>query len=225
MPTYISSKDNSFPSPETADPDGLLAVGGDLTPGRVLEAYKNGIFPWYAEGSPILWWSPDPRMILFPENFIVSDSLRRLINKKKFIIKFDQNFYNVIQHCAKVTRKHEDGTWITEEMIQAYCALYENGVAHSVETYLDGKLVGGLYGISLGKAFFGESMFHLMKDASKVALYYLVNKLKTWDFHFIDAQIETDHLVSLGSELVPRSDFLVLLHNAMMAETMNGRWR
>ena len=214
----------SFPSPETADPDGLLAVGGDLTTERLLEAYKNGIFPWYVENSPILWWSPDPRMILFPENFIVSDSLRRLINKKKFVVKFDQDFDKVIQHCAKVTRKHEDGTWITKDMIQAYCALYEEGVAHSVETYLDGKLVGGLYGVSLGKAFFGESMFHLMKDASKVALYYLVNKLKTWDFHFIDAQIETDHLLSLGAELVPRSDFLVLLHKAMMAETRNGRW-
>jgi leucyl/phenylalanyl-tRNA--protein transferase len=213
-----------FPDPDQADKDGLLAVGGDLSPDTLLTAYSLGIFPWFSEGSPILWWSPDPRLVLFPGRLKVSASLRQIIKSEKFSIRFDSNFEQVISQCALVKRKDQDGTWITSGMQQAYDELHKRGFAHSVETYYRNELVGGLYGVSLGRAFFGESMFHRMTDASKVALYYLVEKAKKWDFHFIDAQLSTSHLKSLGAEEIPRKEFLDRLVKALDYPTRRGNW-
>lgn len=225
MPIFQLVKDIIFPKPELAEPDGLLAIGGDLKPERLLAAYVNGIFPWFSEGNPILWWSPDPRTVLMLNEFKVSKSLLQSIKKNSYEIKFDTNFSEVIKQCAIVERKHEDGTWITKKMIKAYTELHKLGFAHSVETYFEGKLVGGLYGISLGKAFFGESMFHLKTDASKAAIYYLVEKLKTWNFNFIDAQVRTEHLISLGAKEILREIYLELLENSMKVETKIGSWK
>lgn len=224
MPIAILDDNIHFPSPSEATSEGLLAIGGDLNPERLLEAYKNGIFPWYGKEHPILWWSPDPRMILLPENFKTSKSLRRLINKHKFRIRFDHDFKSVIHHCATIPREGQGHTWITEEMGEAYITLHQMGYAHSVEAYYDRKLAGGLYGVSLGKAFFGESMFFLITDASKVALYYLVERLKCWNFKLIDAQIETSHLASFGANPIPRSEFLDLLHKAVKEPSVIGSW-
>ena len=225
MPIFQLVKDIIFPKPELAEPDGLLAIGGDLKPERLLAAYVNGIFPWFSEGNPILWWSPDPRTVLMLNEFKLSKSLLQSIKKNSYEIKFDTNFSEVIKQCAIVERKHEDGTWITKKMIKAYTELHKLGFAHSVETYFEGKLVGGLYGISLGKAFFGESMFHLKTDASKAAIYYLVEKLKTWNFNFIDAQVRTEHLISLGAKEILREIYLELLENSMKVETKIGSWK
>ena len=224
MPIFRLVKEIIFPKPEFAEPDGLLAIGGDLKPERLLAAYVNGIFPWFSEGNPILWWSPDPRTVLMLSDFKVSKSLKQSIKKNSYEIKFDTNFSEVIKQCAIVERKHEDGTWITKKMIKAYTELHKLGFAHSVETYFEGKLVGGLYGISLGKAFFGESMFHLKTDASKAAIYCLVEKLKQWDFNFIDAQVRTEHLISLGAKEISREIYLELLENSMKVETKIGNW-
>jgi leucyl/phenylalanyl-tRNA--protein transferase len=225
MPVFQLPDDILFPDPSLAEPDGLLAVGGDLSPERLLAAYKNGIFPWYSEHEPILWWSPDLRLVLFPKKFKVSHSLKQKIKKNVFSVRMDSDFEQVISACAETERKHEDGTWITDEMKEAYNELHRKGFAHSVESYFDGKLVGGLYGVSLGKAFFGESMFHMMTDASKVALYYLVEKAKEFDFLFIDSQVETEHLMSLGAELIPRKKYLKLLKEAMKFPTYKRKWR
>jgi leucyl/phenylalanyl-tRNA--protein transferase len=224
MPLYLLDDKLRFPNPSHADKEGLLAVGGDLSPERLLLAYANGIFPWFGDDSPILWWSPDPRMILIPEEFKKAKSLSQSIRLKGFDVMFDHDFPAVIKACSAASRKHEDGTWITTEMIEAYIVLHDMGYAHSVETYLDGKLVGGLYGISLGKAFFGESMFHLERDASKVALATLVDRLIEWEFHFIDAQQQTDHLKSLGAKPVPRDKFLSMLYIAQKSPTKSGKW-
>jgi len=218
------SFDYIFPDPESADKEGLVAVGGDLSETALITAYSNGIFPWYSEGSVILWWSPDPRMILFPHKFKISHSLKQLIKQHKFKINVDSNFEAVIQNCAMVKRKKQSGTWITHEMQQAYIGLYKSGFAHSVETYYQGNLIGGLYGVSLGRAFFGESMFYLMPDASKIALYYLTEQLRKWNFHFIDAQQSTLHLKNLGAEDVPRKKFLELLKKSLEYPTMKGKW-
>ena len=225
MPVFQLSDEIIFPNPSLAEPDGLLAVGGDLSPERLLTAYANGIFPWYSEHEPILWWSPDPRLVFFPQKFKVSHSLHQKIKKNVFSVRMDSNFEQVISACAETERRHEDGTWITEEMKVAYIELHHKGFAHSVESYFDGKLVGGLYGISLGKAFFGESMFHSMTDASKVALYYLVEKAKEFDFLFIDSQVETEHLMSLGAELIPRTIYLKLLKEAMKFQSKSENWQ
>ena len=224
MPVFQLSDEIIFPDPSLAEPDGLLAVGGDLSPERLLTAYKNGIFPWFSEHEPILWWSPDPRLVLFPQKFIISHSLKQKIKQNIFSVRMDSNFEQVISACAETERRHEDGTWITDEMKAAYIELHHKGFAHSVECYFDGKLVGGLYGISLGKSFFGESMFHSMTDASKVALYHLVEKTKQCDFLFIDSQVETEHLISLGAELIPRENYLKLLKEAMMFQSYKGIW-
>jgi len=200
-----------FPLPDLADPDGLLAIGGDLSPQRLIQAYAAGIFPWYSEGSPILWWSPDPRLVLFPGEFKRHKNLRRLVHSNKFSITMDKDFAAVVEACSKVERKGQDGTWITREMQEAYIRLFELGFAHSVECRLDGKLAGGLYGVSLGKIFFGESMFHYVADASKVALWHLVDFLLENDFKLIDAQQDTPHLRSLGARLIPRKEFLKIL--------------
>ena len=213
-----------FPDPEQAMPDGLLAAGGNLEPETLLEAYARGIFPWYSEGSPILWWSPDPRMVLFPDEFKISHSLRQVLHSDKYTIRFDTDFPGVIGQCATVPRKGETGTWITPEMEQAYIRLHRMGFAHSVETYYGNKLAGGLYGISLGTAFFGESMFHVMTDASKVALYHLVQWCTYHNFDFIDAQTPTDHLTSLGAREISRKDFLDRLKKTLEKPTIRGKW-
>lgn len=213
-----------FPDPSEANEDGLLAAGGTLNADTLLHAYSKGIFPWYNEGSPILWWSPDPRMVLFPGEMKVSKSLQQIISSEKFICRFDSDFENVIDNCAKVPRNDQEGTWITEEMIKAYIVLHKSGFAHSVETYIEGKLVGGLYGVSLGGSFFGESMFHLKPDASKVALYHLVKNLLNWHFDLIDVQVPTKHLQSLGAREIPRKEFLLLLKSNLKKPTKKGKW-
>ncbi|HEX2395899.1 MAG TPA: leucyl/phenylalanyl-tRNA--protein transferase [Bacteroidales bacterium] len=213
-----------FPDPRKADADGLLAVGGDLSTESLLTAYSRGIFPWYDEHSPILWWSPDPRLVLFPSKFKTSDSLNQRIRQSTYNVLIDNDFTGVIRQCSRVHRKGQKGTWLTPEMIEAYVRLYDEGFAHSFETWHQGKLVGGLYGVSLGKAFFGESMFHLMRDASKVALHALVKWTLKHEFHFIDAQQSTSHLISLGAEEVSRNSFLKMLDEALKFETIRGRW-
>ncbi len=202
-----------FPHPDLAlsEPDGLLAVGGDLSPARIINAYLNGIFPWYSEGQPLLWWSPDPRAVLFPDKLHLSRSLKKIIRKGVFTTTLDQAFEQVIYHCAQTPRKDQDGTWITDEMSQAYIHLHKLGLAHSAECWLDGKLVGGLYGLALGRVFFGESMFSHQSNASKVAFVHLLDELKKADYALIDCQVTTDHLLSLGAEEIPRNQFLSLV--------------
>ena len=214
-----------FPDPETADPDGLLAMGGNLEVDTLLSAYSQGIFPWYGEDSPKLWWSPDPRLVLFPENYRASKSLLQTIKKNVFEIRFDENFEQVIHHCANVKRKGQTGTWITSEMQDAYIELHEAGYAHSVETYYKNKLVGGLYGVSLGTAFFGESMFYLMRDASKVAFHYLMSRLDRWKFRLVDAQQSTQHLKNLGATEIPRKQFLSYLKETLKDDGKTGKWK
>ncbi|HEY9149013.1 MAG TPA: leucyl/phenylalanyl-tRNA--protein transferase [Gammaproteobacteria bacterium] len=198
-----------FPDPQYAlvEPDGLLAVGGDLSPARLLNAYRQGIFPWYSDGQPILWWSPNPRCVLYPEQLKVSRSLRKTLRKQPFQVTLDRAFAEVIAACSE-PRPDQDGTWITEEMQQAYIQLHRIGLAHSVECWEGERLVGGLYGVSLGKVFFGESMFSRRSDASKVALVHLAEQLKMWGFGLIDCQVYSEHLASLGAQEVPRETFL-----------------
>ncbi len=225
MPVYRLTRKLVFPHPREAEPDGLLAVGGDLGSARLLLAYSMGIFPWYSDGQPILWWSPDPRCVLELEDFHVSRRLRRVLNQGRFRVSFDEDFRAVIRACAAVERPGQEGTWITAEMEQAYVRLYEAGLAHSVECRLGADLVGGIYGIALGRGFFGESMFHRERDASKVALTRLVERLAGWRFHFIDAQVTTSHMLSLGAREVPRTAFLERLEAALRHPTRRGSWR
>lgn len=224
MPVELTRRKLEFPDLDEADESGLLAIGGDLSIERLKLAYSKGIFPWYEEGMPILWWSPDPRMVLFPEKMIISHSLRQSIKKQQFTVTIDRAFEKVIRSCAKTPRKDEDGTWITHEMKNAYVRLHEAGYAHSAEAWLDGELVGGLYGVALGKAFFGESMFHHVTNASKVALFYLVEKLKSWNFVIIDAQVYTNHLESLGGEMIPRGQYIHVLEKALLVQDVTGLW-
>lgn len=201
-----------FPDPEEAeiDPNGLLAMGGALSEQRLIAAYKQGIFPWYSAGQPILWWSPDPRAVLFPDQIKISRSLKKTIKKGHFHVCFDTEFKKVIQHCA-APRADSPGTWIMPEMASAYCHLHEKGIAHCVETWLDGRLVGGLYGIAIGQVFYGESMFSLATDASKVALVQLAKQLQQWQFKLIDCQVSSAHLTRLGAIDIPRLEFIPLL--------------
>ncbi|NOS87469.1 MAG: leucyl/phenylalanyl-tRNA--protein transferase [Methylococcaceae bacterium] len=192
------------------EPDGLLAVGGCLSQKRLLKAYRQGIFPWYNPGEPILWWSPDPRLVLFPEQLQLSRSLRKTLNKNYFKVTFDRAFADVIAACAQ-PRKDSAGTWITHDIDAAYNALHDSGYAHSVETWADGELVGGLYGIAIGQVFFGESMFHTQTDASKVAFAHLVRQLTAWGYQLIDCQVHTQHLASFGAVDCPRTEFVNLL--------------
>jgi len=224
MPVYRLPHELLFPSPEDAEADGLLAVGGDLDPKRLLLAYRLGIFPWYTDKSPILWWSPDPRLILKPKNLRISKSLNKILRKGVFTITLDRVFEEVIRDCALAKRPNENGTWIVEDMITAYCRLHEAGFAHSAESWFEGRLVGGLYGVSLGKVFFGESMFYRMKNASKVAFVYLVSLLQTWGFHMIDCQITTEHLLRFGAREIPRLQYLERLWHALHYETRRGHW-
>lgn len=224
MAVFELPQDMVFPHPGLANEDGLLAVGGDLSLDRLLLAYANGIFPWYTEDSPILWWSPDPRMILFPDKFKISKSLMQIIRSKRFDVTFDKDFESVIRCCAAANRHDQDGTWIVPEMQKAYIELHAAGFAHSVEAWFDGRLAGGLYGVSLGRMFFGESMFFNKRDASKVALYFLVERLKSWKFMAIDVQQDTPHLKSLGAEAINLESFLELLKNALKHPTIKGKW-
>jgi leucyl/phenylalanyl-tRNA--protein transferase len=214
----------TFPDPRYGEPDGLLAVGGDLSVDRLLLAYSNGIFPWYSENEPLLWWSLDPRLIIRPGEMKVSKSLKRTLKSGKFEVRTDTNFREVMLHCAETPRKGQDGTWIQDEMVDAYTYLHELGIAHSFETYLDGDLVGGLYGIAIGKAFFGESMFHTVTDASKVAFYHLHRFLEEHGFKLIDCQQETNHLMSLGAYTIPRSEFLDELKVLTVESSLVGNW-
>jgi leucyl/phenylalanyl-tRNA---protein transferase len=200
--------DSPFPSVEKAlaAPNGLLAAGEDLSSARILDAYSKGIFPWYSEGEPVLWWSPDPRMVLFPDELKISRSLAKVVKSNVFEIRFDSAFLSVMQACAE-PRPGQGGTWIVSEMIEAYSHLHQQGFAHSVESWQDDQLVGGLYGMALGKVFFGESMFARRTDASKVALVALVDRLKRSGFQLIDCQQETRHLTSLGAHPIPRAEF------------------
>lgn len=224
MPIFRLSKQIVFPDPELAEEEGLLAVGGDLRPERLVAAYTNGIFPWFSPGDPYLWFSPDPRMVLYPSRFKRSESLNRVIRSGQFELRVDTAFATVIRRCATAPRRGQDGTWITEEMQTAYLELHKMGLAHSFESYRDGKLVGGLYGVSLGGAFFGESMFHEQRDASKVALACLVEFAIDHEFAFIDAQQPTAHLKSLGAQEISRTRFLKELRAAQTRPTLQGSW-
>ncbi len=225
MPVFQLTEDIAFPHPSLAE-DGLLAVGGDLSPQRLLLAYRNGIFPWpEGEGLPLLWASPNPRLVLFPHKLNVSKRLLRTLRSNKFSVKFDTQFDKVIQHCARVPRPGQRGTWITREIIQAFTKLHDLGVAHSVETYYAKELVGGMYGLSMGGAFFGESMFHLKPDASKIALYFLVEFMKQHDFDFLDAQVPTPHMLQWGAETMSREHYLTLLKQTLKKQTLRGPWR
>ena len=225
MSVFILGEQPVFPDPAFADPDGLLAVGGDLSRERLVNAYAHGIFPWYSSNTPILWWSPDPRPLLNPAEVHVSRSLRRVLNKNPFDIRLDTDFEQVLAGCAKTPRPQGDGTWLTSEMIEAYMELHESGLAHSVEAWQDGRMVGGLYGVSLGKAFFGESMFYNEPCASKVAFVTLCRQLADWDFHFIDCQQTTPHMTALGAMEFCRKDFLMMLQKAIRHPTRRGMWR
>ena len=215
-----------FPDPRKADAEGLVAYGGDLNPQRVLAAYAQGIFPWpYDAKTPLLWFSPDPRMVLRPDELHVSRSLQRTLNKHLFEVRFDTAFAEVIRHCATVRRPGQKGTWITDEMIRAYERLHEMGFAHSAEAWSEGKLSGGLYGVSLGAAFFGKSMFAMQPNASKVAFVHLVRQLQAWEFQLFDCQIYTEHVARLGAKPLPRTRFLKALEKALEEPTRKGLWQ
>jgi leucyl/phenylalanyl-tRNA---protein transferase len=221
-----NGQDLRFPPVEQASPEGLLAVGGDLRPERLLEAYRHGIFPWYNDDQPILWWSPDPRMVIFPDKLHISRSLKRSLRPGIFSVTLDRCFRDVMQHCAGPRPQYPDGgTWITAEMLEAYTRLHEQGYAHSVESWQEGQLVGGLYGVALGGAFFAESMFTRASDASKVALVSLVRQLQTWGFRLMDCQQSSLHIKMLGAEAIPRRNFLDHLTAALAMTERRGRWQ
>jgi len=223
VPVYALSHALVFPPPEQAE-DGLLAVGGDLAPERVLLAYRSGIFPWYGDDLPILWHSPDPRCVLVVRRLHVGRTLRRTIAKKTYDIRFDTAFEQVIRACKSIPRQGQDGTWITDEMEEAYTRLHHMGYGHSVEAWERGQLVGGLYGISLGRVFFGESMFSHRPNSSKVALVTLAERIAGWDFSFIDAQVATPQTLALGAEEWPRQHFLERLREELAHPTKKGSW-
>lgn len=220
MPVFRLTENIIFPHPHLANKDGILAVGGDLSPERLLLAYENGIFPWY-QGDPIIWWSPDPRFVLFPEDIRISKSMKKLIKKETYNITFDKSFREVIHMCGKL---REGNTWLDVEMLEAYCVLHEKGYAHSVETWFHDQLVGGLYGISMGKCFFGESMFSTMANSSKLALVTLCEKLLKKNFTMIDCQVYSEHLESMGAIEISRATFLNLLKNGLQYDTLLGNW-
>lgn len=223
MPVYLLSDEIAFPSPQLAE-EGLLAVGGDLSRKRLLLAYRMGIFPWYSKYEPILWWSPDPRLVLYPGELRVSKSLQKTIKKGLFKITMDQAFEVVINACAHSRTSADEGTWIVEEMVDAYCDLHESGFAHSVEAWQADRLAGGLYGVSLGRCFFGESMFTHISNASKVAFVALVKHLQALNFDLIDCQVSTPHLLRFGAREIPRARYLNELKKSLKPATLKGRW-
>lgn len=218
--------DEPFPSVTAAlaDPNGLLAAGGELSSARLIDAYRHGIFPWFNPGQPILWWSPDPRMVLFPSELKVSRSLVKVLRNRDYQVRADTGFRAVMQACAE-PRPEQNGTWISDEMIAAYCALHEQGFAHSVETWIDGELAGGLYGVALGRMFYGESMFTRAADASKIALVHLARQLERWQFGMIDCQMYTRHLASLGARAISRADFVHKLAQLVNYPDAGERWK
>ena len=226
MPVFLLSKESiSFPSPELASEEGVLAVGGDLSPERLLLAYQYGIFPWFTEKEPILWWSPDPRFVLFPKDLKVSRSMRPYFNQQKFQVTYDQAFEQVIRQCRQPRKGQWDtDTWITEDMVRAYVRLHKIGYAHSVEVWEKNELVGGLYGISLGKCFFGESMFTRVSNASKFGFITMVKRLQSYGFRLVDCQQQTRHLASLGAKAIPRQEFMTLLEENREEKSMVGNW-
>lgn len=217
--------DSPFPPVSRAleSPNGLLCAGGDLTPRRLLQAYSHGIFPWFSEGDPILWWSPDPRMVLFPDELKVSRSLRKVRSRGIYEMRIDTKFRTVMRECA-APRDGQVGTWIMPQMIEAYTQLHQLGFAHSVESWKNGELAGGLYGIALGKVFFGESMFSRAPDASKIALVHLVERLRAADFRVIDCQQATAHLATLGAREIPRAAFAQLIRDSIQYPPSGERW-
>lgn len=222
---WLESDETEFPPVEQAltEPNGLLAAGGDLHADRLLDAYRRGIFPWYESGQPILWWSPDPRLVLQPRDLKISRSLRKLLKRNAYAVSMDQNFSAVIQSCAE-SRRGAAGTWITDDMQSAYTELHHRGLAHSVEIWAGSSLVGGLYGVALGKVFFGESMFSKEDNTSKLALVYLVRQLRRWGYQLIDCQVSSEHLVSLGAAEISRKQFQQRLQE-LLPETGNaGVW-
>ena len=202
--------DSPFPPVDQAlqEPNGLLAIGGDLSSERLLTAYRAGIFPWFSEGEPVLWWSPNPRMVLFPQDLKISKSLAKRLKKKDYEVRFDTHFRQVMEACAKTNRADQNGTWITASIIDAYCELHQLGYAHCAETWIDNTLVGGLYGVMINKMFYGESMFHHVTDASKIAFVHMVNYLQTQGVGMIDCQMNTAHLASLGAHEISRTNFI-----------------
>jgi leucyl/phenylalanyl-tRNA--protein transferase len=208
---YILPKELFFPPVSSANPDGILAIGGDLCPERLQLAYKSGIFPWFEEDEPIIWWSPNPRMVLFLDELVVSKSMRNILNRNVFKVTFNQNFREVISNCQQVKREGQNGTWITNDMIEAYCKLNEMGIAKSVEVWQNDELVGGLYGVDLRHIFCGESMFSKVSNASKVAFIALVNQLKEKNYKLLDCQVYNEHLESLGCREIDRIDFIQIL--------------
>jgi len=221
----LNQHDLRFPAVDQASPEGLLAVGGDLRPERLLQAYRHGIFPWYNDDQPILWWSPDPRAVLFPDKLHVSRSLKRSLRSRLFSVTLDTTFRHVMEQCAGPRPQYpEGGTWITDDMLNAYTRLHELGYAHSVETWQDDRLVGGLYGVAIGGAFFAESMFTRVDDASKVALVKLVTQLQAWNFRLIDCQQFSPHVSRFGAEEIPRSVFIRYLTQALTIPDRRGRW-
>ncbi len=224
MPVYRIPRQHIFPAPDQAEPSGLLGIEGDLHPDRLLLAYSMGIFPWYSEGQPILWFSPDPRMVFDPAGIHVSRSLRKRMRRAEYRVSMDSAFAQVILACAEVHRPGQPGTWITADMQRAYCELHQLGYAHSVEVWRDRELIGGLYGVSLGGMFAGESMFSRADDASKVALVRLAGQLARWGFTMIDTQFHTDHLASLGAYEISRARYLERLADALQEPTRTGPW-
>jgi leucyl/phenylalanyl-tRNA--protein transferase len=224
VPIYRLPREPVFPDPARAEPDGLLAVGGDLSPERLLSAYAEGIFPWYGDDSPILWWSPDPRLVLEPAHLHVPRSLQKAIRQGRYRVSADEAFERVIARCAEQVRPGQEGTWITEEMLRAYVRLHQLGFAHSFEAWQGKDLAGGLYGVSLGAAFFGESMYADRPDASKVAFVRAVAWLATRDVNLVDCQVRTEHLVRFGAHEVSRGVFLRRLAAALREPTRRGRW-
>ena len=224
MPVFRLTDSLIFPEPQLAREDGLLAVGGDLSPPRLLLAYQMGIFPWYSPGEPILWWAPDPRLVLFPDEFRMPKRLARKIRQKAFKITMDQAFPEIIMECAKIRVEKGEGTWIDAPMMHAYNELHDLGYAHSVECWQEGCLAGGLYGVAIGTTFFGESMFSRVADSSKAALAALVQQLREWDFDMIDCQIRTEHLIRLGAREIPGEEFYALLQESVIQPTRRGKW-
>ena len=224
MTVFLLTDKIAFPPAHLASKEGLLAVGGDLSRKRLLHAYRMGIFPWFSNDEPILWWSPDPRLVLYPHEIKISKTLKKIIRKGVFKVTMDTAFAQVITQCAQIRLQNNQGTWIVEDMIHAYCKLHESGFAHSVEAWYQGDLAGGLYGVSLGRCFFGESMFTRISNASNVALVKLVEYLNTLSFDMIDCQLTTQHLLRFGAREIPRVKFLKQLEKSLKASTKKGKW-
>jgi len=224
MTVFLLTDKIAFSPPHLASKEGLLAVGGDLSRKRLLLAYRMGIFPWFADDEPILWWSPDPRLVLYPHEIKISKTLKKILRKGSFKVTMDTAFVRVINQCAQIRLENNQRTWIVKDMIDAYCTLHESGFAHSVEAWYQGELAGGLYGVSLGRCFFGESMFTRISNASSVALVKLVEYLNTLSFDMIDCQLTTRHLLRFGAREIPRTQFLTQLEESLKASTKKGKW-